>query len=70
MRVAGILITAICCITVIAVIAVLTGHDTHLVTGTVSSIVGMVSAGIAYYKGKSKGAKERTNGDKKTNSSG
>lgn len=70
MRVARVVITAISGITILAVCAVLTGHDAHLVTGTVSAIVGIVSACIAYYKGKSKGAKERANGDKEADSSG
>lgn len=70
MRVAGIVITAICCITILAVCAVLTGHNTHLVTGTTSAIVGIVTGCIAYYRGKSRAAKERTNGNKKADSSG
>jgi len=70
MKLAGIVITAIVCITILAVCAVATGHDTHLVTGTTSAIVAIVSACIAYFKGKAKGAKERADGDKKTDSSG
>jgi len=69
MRLAGIVIVAISCITILAVCAVLTGHDTHLVTGTTSAIVGIVSGCIAYYKGKTKGKKE-SNDDKKTEGSG
>lgn len=59
-RLAGILIVAICCITVIAVVGLCLGHNTALITSTVGAIVGLATGMIAYFRGKAKG--EKTNG--------
>lgn len=44
-------------ITVIASIGLLMGHNTALITGTTSAIVGIISGLIAHYRAKAKGEK-------------
>ena len=58
------LIVAILAITIVTCVAVIMGFDNVLVTGATSAIVGIAAGVGAYYKGKSKGASEKQNGDK------
>jgi hypothetical protein len=59
--VAKVTITAICCIAAITCVGILCGHDSTLITGATSAIVGIAAGVVAYYKGKSKGTAQSTN---------
>lgn len=54
-RLAGVLIVAISGITIIAVVGLCMGHNTALITSTVSAIAAIAAGVIAYFRGKAKG---------------
>ncbi len=49
---AAVIIVGIIAIVIITIAAVATGHDSVLITGATSAVVGIVTAATFYYKGK------------------
>ena len=57
---AAVIITSIICATILAIVGIINGHDTTLITGSIAAIVGAGSGFAMYYKGRTKEIETQT----------